>query len=164
MSLVKDGGTSETFLKGYFEKPGILKSPVPKLVKEQSNPPTVVSFMSDVTSTSGRLHSESVRLLFLQTHRETDRFFAGSGVQFPEPSSGFFHFHHTVYSDQIKYRVVLVLPKTADLRIMLHIDGAPITSKSYTHRHVDSSTLVFRPSSHRHSELGFIFGSRFIVS
>jgi hypothetical protein len=32
MSLVEDGGTSETFLKGYFEKPGILKSPVPKIL------------------------------------------------------------------------------------------------------------------------------------
>jgi hypothetical protein len=38
--------------------------------------PSVVSFMLDVTSTSGRLHSEFVRLLFLQTHRETDRFFS----------------------------------------------------------------------------------------
>jgi hypothetical protein len=34
-----------------------------------------------MASTSGRLHSEFVRLLFLQTHRETDRFFAASGVQ-----------------------------------------------------------------------------------
>jgi hypothetical protein len=28
----------------------------------------------------GRLHSEFVRLLFLQGHRETDRFFTDSGV------------------------------------------------------------------------------------
>jgi hypothetical protein len=40
--------------------------------------PNVVSFMPAIAS--GRLHSEFVRLLFLQTHRETDRFFAGSGV------------------------------------------------------------------------------------
>ena len=46
-----------------------------------NNPPNTVSFMTDITSTSGRLHSEFVRLLFLQTHRETDRFFAASGVQ-----------------------------------------------------------------------------------
>jgi hypothetical protein len=32
--------------------------------------------MSDIASTSGRLHIEFVRLLFLQAHRETDRFFA----------------------------------------------------------------------------------------
>jgi hypothetical protein len=37
--------------------------------------------MSGIVSTSGRLHSEFVLLLFLQTHRETDLFFATSGVQ-----------------------------------------------------------------------------------
>jgi hypothetical protein len=42
--------------------------------------PSVISFMSVIVSTSGRLHSEFVRLLFLQAHRETDRFFASSGV------------------------------------------------------------------------------------
>jgi hypothetical protein len=42
--------------------------------------PSVVSFMTAIASTSDRLHSEFVRLLFLQTHRETDRFFVDSGV------------------------------------------------------------------------------------
>ncbi len=41
--------------------------------------PREVSFMTTITSTSDRLHSEFVRLLFLQTHRETDRFFVASG-------------------------------------------------------------------------------------
>jgi hypothetical protein len=44
-------------------------------------PPNAISFMPAIASTSGRLHSEFVRLLFLQAHRETDRFFATSGVQ-----------------------------------------------------------------------------------
>jgi hypothetical protein len=35
---------------------------------------SVVSFMTPITSTSGRLHSEFVRLLFLQTHRELTSF------------------------------------------------------------------------------------------
>jgi hypothetical protein len=43
--------------------------------------PSEVSFMPAISSTSDRLHSEFVRLLFLQDHRETDRFFAASGVQ-----------------------------------------------------------------------------------
>ncbi len=42
--------------------------------------PSVVSFMTVIASTSGRLHSEFVRLLVLQAHRETDRFFEDSGV------------------------------------------------------------------------------------
>ncbi len=39
-----------------------------------NRPPSPVSFMSVIVSTSGRLHSEFVRLLFLQSHRETDLF------------------------------------------------------------------------------------------
>ncbi len=40
-----------------------------------NNPPNAVAFMPAIASTSGRLHSEFIRLLFLQAHRETDRFF-----------------------------------------------------------------------------------------
>ena len=47
-----------------------------------NRPSKTISFMSDILSTSGSLHSVFVRLLFLQDHRETDRFFAASGVQF----------------------------------------------------------------------------------
>ena len=36
---------------------------------------TLYHLFATVPSTSGRLHSEFVRLLFLQAHRETDRFF-----------------------------------------------------------------------------------------
>jgi hypothetical protein len=34
----------------------------------------LISFMPAIPSTSDRLHSEFIRLLFLQVHRETDRF------------------------------------------------------------------------------------------
>ncbi len=44
----------------------------------KNRPPTSISFMSTVVSTSDRVHSEFVSLLFLQAHRETDRFFAAS--------------------------------------------------------------------------------------
>ncbi len=36
-----------------------------------NSPPNTISFMPPMASTSGRLHNEFVRLLFLQTHRET---------------------------------------------------------------------------------------------
>ncbi len=49
-------------------------------VDYNNNPSRVVSFIPVIVSTSGRLHNECVRLLFLQTHRETDRFFTSSGV------------------------------------------------------------------------------------
>jgi hypothetical protein len=53
--------------------------------------------MSGIASTSGRIHSEFTRLLFLQGHRETDRYFEVSGVQFVQPTSGLFHFHGVMF-------------------------------------------------------------------
>ena len=47
----------------------------------KNRPSNAISFMSDVARSSGPLHCVLVRILFLQTHRETDRFFAASGVQ-----------------------------------------------------------------------------------
>ena len=46
-----------------------------------NRPSHAISFMPAIACTSGRLHGEFVRLLFSQTHRETDRFLAASGVQ-----------------------------------------------------------------------------------
>jgi len=46
-------------------------------------PSNTISFMPTIASTSGRLHSDFVLLLFLQAHRETDLFFTASGVQLP---------------------------------------------------------------------------------
>ena len=97
------------------------------------NPPNTVSFMPALGSTSGRLHSEFVRLLFLQAHRETDRFFAASGVLSAQSDRGFFHYRRAAFSAQLKSKVGLALAKAAALRITLNLDGAPITSKSHTH-------------------------------
>jgi hypothetical protein len=78
-----------------------------------NNPPSVVSFMTDIVSTSGRLHSEFIRLLFLQAHRETDRFFAASGVQLPQTDHGLFHFLHTTFSVTLQSKVGSTLTKDA---------------------------------------------------
>jgi len=67
-----------------------------------NNPPSVVSFMSTIPNTSGRLHSEFIRLLFLQTHRETVSFFTASGVQIAQSTSGLFHFHRAVFSEVLR--------------------------------------------------------------
>jgi hypothetical protein len=108
-----------------------------------NNPPNTVSFMPDIASTSGRLHSEFVRLLFLQAHRETDRFFAASGVQLAQTDRGQFHFRRAAFSAQLKSRVGLALAKVPALRITLNLDGAPITSKSHTHpSHSQTSRLL----------------------
>jgi hypothetical protein len=99
--------------------------------------------MSAMTSTSDRLHSEFVRLLFLQDHRETDRFFTVSGVQSTESTSDQFHFLRAVFSQYLKNKVGLGLPKVEALRINLNIDGVPIASKSHTHpSHSPTSRLL----------------------
>ena len=98
-----------------------------------NRPSQAIVFMPDIASTSGRLHSEFVRLLFLQAHRETDRFFAASGVQTTQTQRDMFHFRHAVFAQQFKSKVGLALAKAAALRINLNIDGAPIASKSHTH-------------------------------
>jgi hypothetical protein len=98
--------------------------------------------MSAIASTSGRLHSEFVRLLFSQAHRETDRFFADSGVLSAQSDRGFFHYRRAAFSVQIKSNVGLTLAKEATLRITLNLDGTPITSKSHTHpSHSQTSRL-----------------------
>jgi hypothetical protein len=61
--------------------------------------------MPAIASTSDGLHSEFVCLLFLQFHRETDRFFAVSGVELAQSNSGLFHFRHTTFSSQLKSKV-----------------------------------------------------------
>jgi hypothetical protein len=105
--------------------------------------PSVVSFIPDIPSTSGRLHSEFVRLLFLQDHRETDRFFTSSGVQLAQTDRGQFHFHRAAFSQQLKNKVVLTLAKAAALRNNLNLDGAPIASKSHSHpSHSQTSRLL----------------------
>ncbi len=108
-----------------------------------NNPPSAVSFMPAIASTSGRLHSEFIRLLYLQTHRETDRFFAASGVQSAQFDRGFFHFRRAAFSSMLKSRVSNILAKAAALRINLNLDGAPIASKSHTHpSHSQTSRLL----------------------
>jgi hypothetical protein len=58
-----------------------------------NNPPNDVAFMPAIAGTNGRLHSDFIRLLFLQAHRETDRFFAVSGVQSAQSNLGATCFH-----------------------------------------------------------------------
>jgi hypothetical protein len=109
--------------------------------------------MTTTASTSGRLHSEFIRILFLQTHRETDLFFAVSGVLSAQSDRGFFHYRHVFFSSILKSSVGNILVKSSGLRINLILDGTSITSKSHSVRRVDSSFLVFSLSSHRYSNL-----------
>ena len=102
-----------------------------------------VVFIPTIVSTSGRLHSEFVRLLFLQTHRETDLFFPASGFQLAQSTSGQFHYKRADFSSQLKSKVGNILAKTVALWITLNIDVSPVTSRSHTHpSHSQTSRLL----------------------
>ena len=108
-----------------------------------NNPSNAISFMSAIASTSDRLHSEFIRLLFLQDHRETNRFFAASGVQSAQFDRGYFHFRRAAFSSILKSKCGNILAKAVALRINLNLDGASITSKSHTHpSHSQTSRLL----------------------
>jgi hypothetical protein len=104
---------------------------------------SVVSFMPAIGSTSDRLHSEFVRLLFLQAHRETDRFFEASGVLSAQSDRGFYHYRRAAVSVQLKSKVGLALAKVAVLRITLNLDGTSIISRTHSHpSHSQTSRLL----------------------
>jgi hypothetical protein len=101
------GGSSDPNLNGNLHYPNnidrsLIETADDKIrkycVDYNYNPPHSVSFMSVIASTSGRLHSEFVRLFFLQAHRETDRFFAVSGVQLAQSTSALFHFRRAAFA------------------------------------------------------------------
>jgi hypothetical protein len=101
--------------------------------------------MPGIAGTNGRLHSDFIRRLFLQAHRETDHFFVGSGVQSAQSNLGatYFHFRRTVVLNQFKSKCGLLLTKAASLRDTLNLDGTPIVSNSHTHpSHSRTSRLL----------------------
>ena len=110
-----------------------------------NNPPNAVAFMPAMAGTNGRLYSEFIRLLFLQTHRETDRFFAASGVQSAQSNLGssYFHFRRAAFSGLLKSKCGSIIAKVSALRVNLNLDGDPIASNSHTHpSHSQTSRLL----------------------
>jgi hypothetical protein len=94
------GSSSDPNLNGHLHYPNDIDNSLNEAVADKirkyrddydSNPPTAISFIAAIASTIGRVHSEFVRLLFLQAHRKTDRIFAASGGQLAHSTSGQFH-------------------------------------------------------------------------
>jgi hypothetical protein len=77
------------------------------------------------------------------SHRETDRFFAASGVQLAQTDRVTFHFRRAAFSDQLQRKVGLTLVKSTALRITLNLDGVTIISNSHIHpSHSQTSRLL----------------------
>jgi hypothetical protein len=150
-----------------------------------NRPPHSMYFMSTIDSTVGHLHCEFVRP-FLQTHRETHRFFGASGVHLAQTN---FQFLRVTFFSQLKSEVGNILTKVAALRMNFNIDETPVASRSHspiTHsklspinlvsifrcsssphnrvysKHVDPSLLSFSLSLYRHPHIRIPFSYRFI--
>ncbi len=76
-------------------------------VDYNNNPPNTVAFMTAIACTTGRLHSDFIRLLFLQSHRETDRFLATSGVQSAQSNLGSSYFHFRPHGRDNFQKIIL---------------------------------------------------------
>jgi hypothetical protein len=145
------GSSSDPTLNGHLHYPNDIDRSLNEAAADKirkyradynNNPPNAISFMPAIASTSGRLHREFVRLLFLQAHRETDRFFAASGVELAQSNSGLLHFRRTTFSSHLKSKVGSTLAKAAALRLHLTLDAPPITSRTHTHpSHSQTSRL-----------------------
>ena len=77
------GSSSDPSINGHLHYPNDLDRPLNEDVTDKirvyltdynNRPSNAISFMSVIVSTSGCLHGEFLRLLYLQSHRETDRF------------------------------------------------------------------------------------------
>ncbi len=77
------GSSSDPSINGHLHYPNDLDGPLNEAAADKirqyradynNRPSNAISFMPAIASTSGRLHSEFVRLLLLQAHRETTAF------------------------------------------------------------------------------------------
>ncbi len=135
------GSSSDPSINGHLHYPNDIDRSLNETATDK-----IRKYRADYTNNppnAGRLHSEFVCLLFLQDHRETDRFFVTSGVQLAQSDRGQFHYKRVVFSLQLKSNFGNILAKDVTLRIILNIDGAPVTSRSHTHQST-SQTVGFR--------------------
>ena len=95
------------------------------------------------------MHSELARLLFLQAHRETAKFFTAVGRQAQSTSDASFRFRRAAFHSHLKSKASLIVAKAAALRITLNIDGCPVPSRAHHHTsHSTTSRLLSTSLSH----------------
>ena len=101
------GSSSDPSINGHLHYPNDIDGSLNEVVTDKirtyhtdydNNPPNTISFIPAIASTSGRLRGEFGCLLFLQGHRESDRFFPVSGVQLAQHDRDQFHFRHSVFT------------------------------------------------------------------
>ena len=105
--------------------------------------------MPAVASTSGHVHCELLRLLFLQAHRETEEYFERSGLP-AQSSSDFFKFKRAAFHGAIKSKAGLAFAKAAAMRVIMHIDKSPAIVMGRPARSSQETCSMFPASSPLH--------------
>ena len=93
-------------------------------------------------STSNRMHGEFLRLLFLQTHRETEAHFTAAGMPSQRHQSESFRFKRAAFYQGLKSKVGLAAAKAAALRININVHGCSIVAAPM---HAPSRTSLLLP-------------------
>jgi hypothetical protein len=88
-----------------------------------------ISFLPAMMTTSSRMHSEFLRLLFLQTHRETTAHFNATGLSSQQNrSDNVFRFKRDAFYMGLNSTVRLVAAKALALWINLNIQGCSVVA------------------------------------
>ena len=107
ITLDRFGGSSDPSINGHLHYPNDLNGSLNETAADEirqyrddynNRPSNTLSVIPAIASTSGCLHGELMVILFLQAHRETDRFFADSGVQIAQSDRDQFHYRGAAFS------------------------------------------------------------------
>ena len=88
-----------------------------------------LDFLPAITSTSGRIHCELLRLLFLHAHRETTRFFEILDDEHAQPHTSRFTHRRAAFFNTLTSKTGLMVARAAALRININTDGRPLPTK-----------------------------------
>ncbi len=87
-----------------------------------------ISFLPAIVSTSTRMHSEFLRLLFLQAHWETEAHLTAAGMSSQTNNSEALRFKREAFYNGLKSKVGLAAAKAAVLRINLNVQGCVVVA------------------------------------
>ena len=85
--------------------------------------------LSPIASTSGRIHCELLRLLFLHAHGETTRFFEILDDEQAQPNTPRFTYRRATFFNTLKSQTGLMVMRAGALRININTDGRPLAIK-----------------------------------
>ena len=88
-----------------------------------------LDFLPAIASTSRRIHSELLRLLFLHAHREMTRFFEIFDDGHAQPYTPRFTYRRAAFFNTLKSKTGLMVARAAALRTNINIDGRPLPTQ-----------------------------------